>query len=46
MWNNRSKNGPGVGMGNGGGPFVVFEEDMTDSLVFSTVNINYIITTT
>jgi hypothetical protein len=29
------KQGPGVGTGDGGGPFVVFGEDMTDSLVFS-----------
>jgi hypothetical protein len=35
---NTGKKGPGVGMGNGGGPFVVFGEEMTDSLVFSPAN--------
>ena len=29
---------PGVGTGGSGGPFVVFGEDMTDSLVFSTAS--------
>lgn len=29
------RDGPGIGLGDDGGPFVVFEEDMKDSLVFA-----------
>ena len=39
-----SKDGPGVGVGDGGGPFVVFGEDMVDSLVFSPAS-NFMINT-
>jgi hypothetical protein len=30
-----TRDGPGMGTGDGGGPFVVFGENMTDSLVFA-----------
>ena len=32
------RNGPGVGTGDGGGPFVVFGQPMAESLVFSPVS--------
>ena len=35
-WNGGNKrDGPGVGTGDGGGPFLVFGEDMAESLVFA-----------
>ncbi len=38
------RNGPGVGTGDGGGPFVVFGENMSDSLVFSPAS-NFMVNT-
>lgn len=44
-WNGGDRrNGPGVGTGDGGGPFVVFGENMSDSLVFSPAS-NFMINT-
>jgi hypothetical protein len=39
-----SRDGPGVGTGDGGGPFVVFGDDMSDSLVFSPAS-NFMVST-
>eukprot|EP01050_Picozoa_sp_SAG11_P016881 SAG11_NODE_2359_length_3464_cov_2.039525_5_plen_299_part_00 len=36
-WEGGGRNGPGVGTGDGGGPFVVFGQPMAESLVFSAV---------
>eukprot|EP01043_Picozoa_sp_COSAG02_P052524 COSAG02_NODE_5672_length_4140_cov_2.941351_4_plen_282_part_00 len=38
------RNGPGVGTGDGGGPFVVFGENMSNSLVFSPAS-NFMVNT-
>ena len=44
VWRSGGRGSPGVGTGNGGGPFVVFGEEMTDSLVFSPAS-NYMTNT-
>jgi hypothetical protein len=35
VWQGDSKGSPGPGTGNGGGPFIVFGENMSDALVFA-----------